>query len=323
MAEHKVQVVLVGDIVPLPNADKLGVVRIGSFDVVVDRTQWNSGDLAVHIEPDYVVPDSPVFTEIVGKNRRIGVRKLRGVYSQGLLVPAAALGLGDVAPGTDVMERLGIVRYEPFPDTGEDASPPPGVYASLPVLDVASWRDVMDKPEGDFLAVVEEKLHGESMRVLFVNGQLHVGSRNRWKKTTGTSSWAAALASNPWAEATCRAHPGVCLYGEVVGHVPDMRYGATAEARQFFSFNAYQGGRWLTRSEFTEVAPAAHRVPVAGEGYTRDLDIFALAEGPTLVPGARGAHVREGVVVKAAVGNGGTLRAYKLVGNGYFARRHA
>lgn len=323
MAEHRVQVVQIGDIVPIPNADKLGAVRVAGFDVVVDRTQWKPGDLAVHVEPDYVVPDTPVFAAIVGTHRRIGVRKLRGVYSQGLLVPAAALGLGDVAPGTDVMERLGIVRYEPFPDTGEDAPPPPGMYARLPTYKVESWRSVMDTAAGEFFAFVEEKIHGESWRAVCVGGDMHMGSLTRWKRTSGKSSWAAMLATNPWIDAWCREHEGVCLYGEVFGHVPGMAYGRSNTDRGALAFNAMAGDRWLARDEFADVVPSERRVPVVAEGYTKDIDVFALAEGPTMVPGAKGAHVREGVVVKAAVGNGGTLRAYKLVGNGYFARRHA
>lgn len=320
MAEHHTVVVALRDITPVPNTDKLAVVRIRDrFDVVVDRTQWREGDLAVHVEPDYIVPALPAFTGIVGKHTRIGVRRMQGIYSEGLLVPVDALGLTDVTEGVDVMERLGITRYEPFPDTGEDAAPPPGVYATLPVLDIGSWHDVKDTLAGAFFGVVEEKLHGESMRMVWADGQIHVGSRNRWKRTTGKSGWAAALASNPWAVEVCRENPGVCLYGEIVGGVRDMNYGASSDARRFFAFNAHQGGRWLARAEFTQVVPVAQRVPVVAEGYTQDLDVVALAEGPTLVPGA--SHVREGVVVKDIIAGSGGLRAYKLVGRGYFARR--
>ncbi len=320
MTDHHVFVVALGAITPLPDTDKLAHVRVRErFDVVVDRTQWREGDLAVHIEPDYVVPPTPAFTAIVGKHTRIGVRRMRGVHSEGLLVPVGALGLTDVTEGTDVMERLGITRYEPFPDTGEDAPPPPGAFATLPAYEVASWRDVMGTPAAEFFGVVEEKVHGESMRVVAVGEEIHLGSRNRWKRVNVKSPWAAALASNPWAEALCRQNPGVCLYGEVFGHVRDMNYGRTNDSRGFLAFNAYQGGRWLSRAEFTQLVPAHYRVPVVGEGYTRDLDIFALAEGPTQVPGAT--HVREGVVVKDILAGSGALRAYKLHGRGYFTRR--
>src|SRR3990170_4514689 len=91
-----------------PNADALSIVRVHSAYTVVVRTQdWVGVDKGVYIVPDSVVPDSEGFSFLNGK-RRIKVKRLRGIISQGLLVPAPeGSNIGD-----DVSELIGISHYE-------------------------------------------------------------------------------------------------------------------------------------------------------------------------------------------------------------------
>ena len=80
MSTHKVEVVSINEIERHPNADSLDLVRIYGFTAIVRLGQFKPGDLAVYIEPDYVVPDNEQFAFLKGKTR-IRAMKLRGVWS--------------------------------------------------------------------------------------------------------------------------------------------------------------------------------------------------------------------------------------------------
>lgn len=315
MSTHGVFVVRLGEIVKHPNADALGVTEIGGFDVIVRTEEWRAGDVGVYIEPDYVVPDAVLPDFLKGKNR-IRVKKLRGVYSQGLLLPLRAVGLGDDTPvGTDVMSALGITRYEgPAESSDEEAAPPPACAAGLVPYDLESWRGRRGAIAPDEWVMVTEKLHGESARFVFDGDAMHAGSRVGWKRLDGKSSWAIALRCNPWIDAWCRHRPNTILYGEVFGNVPTMAYGVPRGQRGFRAFDAWRDGAWMTGQCLAqELLPEQH-VPVLFVGPYRDADMLALAEGHSTLA----AHVREGAVVKL---DGRDRRvALKCVGNGYHAR---
>jgi hypothetical protein len=128
-ANHQVNVVRIAEILPHANADSLGLVMVGGYQVVVKLTDFRVGDLGVYIQPDSVVPADPEFaflwdgrgfTDYVPeKYRRITVRKFRKEWSEGLLLPLATfyseeerLGL-NIQQGDDISEDLGITHYEP------------------------------------------------------------------------------------------------------------------------------------------------------------------------------------------------------------------
>ena len=320
MSTHSVRVVRLGPITPHPNADTLGVTKIDGYTVIVRTSDWREGDFGVYVEPDYVVPEAP-WSEFLKGHRRIKVRKLRGIYSQGLLLPLADVSLSGSSEGDDVMAALGIIRWQPPEAHGDDA-PPPVCAEGLASYDVENWRKFRHLIPTDEPTVVTEKLHGESARFVFDEERMHAGSRTRWKKLESSTSWAVALRSCQWIEAWCRAHPRDILYGEVFGNVPKMAYGVRPGDRSFLAFDVWSEGRWLDWDEFCAVVPVQHRVPVIAECMHGDVT-EALAEGvSTLAP-----HVREGIVVKTRRET--VLRsdeeeflrgALKCIGNGYYEK---
>ena len=103
-----------------PNADRLELVRVKGWHCVAQKGQFKTGDLAVYVPVDAVLPESLVKTLGIEKNYRGRLRtiKLRGCISQGL---ASSLSILDPArapykDGDDVTEQLGVTRYEvPIP----------------------------------------------------------------------------------------------------------------------------------------------------------------------------------------------------------------
>lgn len=144
-AHHQVNVIQITEIKPHGNAERLEIVPIEGFQAVVAKGQFKVGDLAYYVPPDSIVPDRAEYSFLWGdatfeggtpiKKRRIGAKKLRGEWSEGLLmpvrrwVPGSPFGAVDgednqvfeVACGDDVASILGIEHYNP-PEPGESTA---------------------------------------------------------------------------------------------------------------------------------------------------------------------------------------------------------
>jgi len=132
---HKVPVVRIAEILPHTNADKLEIVRTLGYQTIVKKGEFKVGDLAIFVQPDSVVPEIQQFSWLWGdaigpipvRRRRIKAKKLRGEWSEGLLLPITDFGLYEsdseypstrsdrmiTKEGEDVSERLGITHYAP------------------------------------------------------------------------------------------------------------------------------------------------------------------------------------------------------------------
>jgi len=164
-----------------PNADSLSIVRVGGYQCVVRTEEWKDDDLAVYIPPDSLVPtNNPQFAFLQKKDRsqeRVRAIKLRGVWSQGLLVHAP----GDAQEGQDLMEELGVKHYEPplpMSTGGDNESAPPGHYPKYDVENFNRYNTVIKKGAN---VVITEKIHGANARYKWHDGRIYCGSRTNWK----------------------------------------------------------------------------------------------------------------------------------------------
>lgn len=140
MSEFRCEVVRV-KIEPHPNADAIEIARIGDYQSIVKKGQFNDGDLAVYIPeqavlPEWLLKDMGFWDEARQKGglhgslgNRVKAIKLRGVLSQGLMYPTQPYsdtevlvastpvdgnqGAGVVAIGGDASECMGVTKYEP------------------------------------------------------------------------------------------------------------------------------------------------------------------------------------------------------------------
>ena len=134
---HRVEVTQIKEILPHKNADSLGLVHIGGYQVVVRLDEWRVGDLGAYVQPDSVLPERPDFAwfwepntfdgPVPEKARRVTARRFRKEWSEGLLVKMTQFPSGQwaiprnneyaetciVHEGDDVAELLGITHYEP------------------------------------------------------------------------------------------------------------------------------------------------------------------------------------------------------------------
>lgn len=128
---HLVALKTIDAITPIEGADRIETASIGGWNVVVGKGLYNPGDKAIYLEIDSVLPeDNPLFDEFmkhgvknVTKTNGEEVRghvlrtvRLRGVYSQGALIPLDKTGLiGNETPEqVDAWgEDQGVFKYEP------------------------------------------------------------------------------------------------------------------------------------------------------------------------------------------------------------------
>ena len=340
MSTHKVEVVRVGPVTKIANADTLGTVQIWGYTAIVRLGDMLEGDLAVYIEPDYVIPTAEENAEaaarfaFLGDKRRIKAKRLRGTWSQGLLVKA----WGDMQEGDDVMELLSIIRYEPsmgkIGTNGNAESPCPSL-AGLSKYDVESLRRYNGVFEPGEIVYAFEKGHGANARYSWREDRLWVGSRSQWLRKPGTYAredgteyeandtlWWQAVDQNPWIQEWCQANPDSVLYGEVFGQVQDLKYGSKPGQIFFRAFDILRKDwTYVDAEEFVKIIPTDRHFPLFYVGPYDFKLLEELSRGDSRVPGAN--HLAEGVVVKPAkerrdAGIGRTMG--KLVSDRYLER---
>lgn len=327
MSKHEVRVIRIERIEKHPNADRLSLIRIGDNTVVFETGSFGEGDLAVHVEPDYEVPCSPVFAWLFAEGslptarQRVKARRLRGVWSYGLLVPAPP----GASEGDCVMEELGITRWDDTADAcardGYERSLPDSLLGA-PRYDLESWHKHKHLLFEGERVIVTEKIHGTNARYAYHSGRMWCGSRTQWKTQSPGNWWWRCLEQNPWIEEILKNSPaGTILYGEVYGDVQDLKYGTGKGELRFSVFDHWIGHGWMDSCSFiTKLSDVLTPVVYDGPYYPELMKHLAEQDSRAAWPHKQ---LQEGVVIKPAyerqhesVGR----VALKLVSNRYLAR---
>ena len=114
MARKLASIQLIESLTPIAAADELVLAQIMGWRVVVKRSfNMAPGDKVVYFEIDSLLPsDNPVFEFMAKCNYRVRTMKLRGVTSQGMVLPLGMLGLCKCYNvGDDVTEKLGVTKW--------------------------------------------------------------------------------------------------------------------------------------------------------------------------------------------------------------------
>jgi RNA ligase (TIGR02306 family) len=307
-----------------PNADALELAQVGLYRAVVAKGAYRTGDVAVYIPEQAVLPASLVDElgltgRLAGRaSDRVKAVRLRGELSQGIVCRPKALAEVDLAAaaaeGTDFAGLLGITKWvPPIPPTmSGDVESAPDL---LPWVDIENLQRYPDMFEPGEPVVLTEKLHGSACLATYVaeDGRLHVSSK-------GFGAKGLALREDPrnlyWRAIHGHGVPAVAarlaerlgarrvgLFGEVYGAgVQDLGYGANARGEDIgyavFDVSAEIDGqvRWLDPAEVLE----AGELPLVPRLYTGPYDpdrVLELASGRETVSG-RELHLREGVVIR-------------------------
>jgi RNA ligase (TIGR02306 family) len=350
MSEFVVPVVRINKVERHPNADTLSVTEAEGCPVIFRTGDYQVGDLAIYVPVEAVVPlSNPAFAFLSNKEgkttERIKAKKLRGIFSMGLLVPLST-AYGDLtverlipsdlwgrAEGRDVRELLGITKYvEPEKNIklgGGNRERAVDAHTA-PIYDIESHRKYRHLYQPGEEVVVTEKIHGCNGRFVFRQGdedaepRLYVGSRNHFLRE-GDDVWWRVARQYGLAEKLAR-WPNVVLYGEVYGQVQDLKYGTNSQdPLRFAAFDAYDKGqgRYLDYVQFHDLCEdlGVPTVPALYQGPYDPGFIEPLALGKSVLAD----QIKEGIVIKPTVNRwdqhlGRVIT--KLVGEQYLLRKN-
>jgi len=298
-------IVQVGKTAKHPNADSLSLTHVAGNCCIFRTGEFEEGQRAVFIPEEALVPDVPQFVflwynrikenkPVREKDRVVKAKKLRGIFSCGLLQPVPADHENDPT-GTDLVGHFGITKYEAPEQVGSggDNASTPGWLPKFTDIENAKGflfnQSQVDKlPEAQVFSgfnpntmrsdmfkpgepvVITEKIHGANARYAYHDGQFIIGSHTNVKANDSTNWW-THVAKKLDMEARCKKCPGYILFGEVYGQVQKgYEYGLKAPTFVLFHPGEEVRGLGLLRRD----------VPGAGDSPRPDS-----VQGTVGVPG--------------------------------------
>ena len=169
----------ISDLTPIPNADKIELATILGWQVIVKKNEYKVGDYCVYIPIDTTVdPTREYFKFLASPNdicKRVKIKtaKIRGVFSQGLIIPINEYPYEYVL-GQDVSEFFDIQKYEkenflfqngtttyniPFPTEIINKTDEDNVKTKINLLDELRNKEsyITLKMDGSSLTVIKSK----------------------------------------------------------------------------------------------------------------------------------------------------------------------
>ena len=111
----------INEIKEIPGADNIEQGVIGGWNAIIKKGEYKVDDLVVVATTDAVIPvelsDAMSVTNYLRKGQRVRTVKLRGVYSECLIIPLSHVPYkgtrNEYFEGRDMMEAMKIFKYEP------------------------------------------------------------------------------------------------------------------------------------------------------------------------------------------------------------------
>jgi len=107
----------INEVKAIEGADNIEQAVIGGWNTIVKKGTHHAGQLVIVATTDAVIPvelsDKFGVTNYLRKGQRVRTVKLRGVYSECLVIPITPGHEINYSEGQDMMVKLGIVKYEP------------------------------------------------------------------------------------------------------------------------------------------------------------------------------------------------------------------
>lgn len=319
MAEWEISLAPI-HLMPHPNADSLELAEANGRQFVVQKGLYTEGDFVIVVPEKSLLPENLAVDfrpYLKGKEQnRVGITKLRGEISEGVLLnPAKVLGRDAYTPDFDfsnqgLAEFLGITEYiPPIPKEMEyDAQ-----YHNVPLIKHDCSQFSIDrKIASDEHVLVTEKIHGSQINIgielyddevvetelvtkRYVNKGISI-------KEKDTNVYWRAFYSLPIHDLVLKhfTKPGervnVQIVGEVVPVFPGYNYGLTSPT--ILIYRILVNNRTLRYYDEVPDDFKKYWVPVLMQCKKSDAQaIKELAEKDTHMNNAK--HAMEGVVVSS------------------------
>ena len=107
----------INEVIEIKGADNIELVVAGGWNAITKKGELCIGSLVVIATTDAVIPlelsEDIGITSYLRKGNRVRTVKLRGVYSECLIIPHKFVRSAYMLEGTDLMSHLSISKYEP------------------------------------------------------------------------------------------------------------------------------------------------------------------------------------------------------------------
>jgi RNA ligase (TIGR02306 family) len=168
----------VNEIRPIEGADKIELVVVGGWNCIAQKGEQTIGDVVIIATTDAIIPealsDEMGVTTYLRKGGRVRTVKLRGVYSECLIIPnkylhgRTTIGDWDLKDGSDCMHIFGIVKFEPPVKMVQLASGKTIRYQDNPNFHVyykfPNLKNVPDMFTEEDTVEITRKIHGTNAR---------------------------------------------------------------------------------------------------------------------------------------------------------------
>ncbi|WP_009630558.1 RNA ligase (ATP) [Synechocystis sp. PCC 7509] len=250
MSIFKVEVVKISNINSHPNADRLDISSIEgmAYQVITAKGNFKIGDLAFYFPIDSVIPDD--FLDKFGirsyYSKKLRAAKLRGIFSEGLLIPVETDFKGNI--GDDVTEHFGVTKYEyPVPQNmNGDVESAIGQYKFPSPEHLKRYQDVLQIGEE---VVITEKIHGTNFTVLVDEDGTHISSHNYFWENNATNKNLVYIRAYNEQNFLQNLPINTQVFGEIYG-VQDIKYGLSNGKIGIAIFAVKNNGKFLDFEEF-------------------------------------------------------------------------
>ena len=328
MSDYYPSVVKLGKIEPLQGSDFLEITTVmNEYPVILRKGQYKEGDIVSFICYDAIVPDnetfhflapapkkdddgniiqpSPPVGSVPEKYRTIKSKKIRGTYSEGIIVDAPP-GFNE---GDSVIDFFGLKKrvYEEEQDdlptrgrTNNEVSPKSFNLFKYDLEGLAKYGYAFEEGED---VLITEKLEGENCTFVYLEDKLWVRSRNFFKRKDEDCYW-WDFPTRLNLEEKLAAYPGLAIWGEYYASVKGFKYDAITVngklQRKFRVFDIWDVGakKFLEWNDVETISKAIglDTVPILYKGpWKTDRSLHELAEGTSTI----GTCVKEGWVMRS------------------------
>ena len=304
-----------------PNAETLEISTVlGDNTVIFKENQYKPGDLVSYIPYDTICSDNPVF-DFLGDKKRIKPARLRGIFSEGIIVPAPP----NAQEGDSVVEYYGLTKHEYEEEKAAndpaDTEKRPS-HINIPHYDLENLRKYVDRFQDGEEVIIAEKCEGENACVFHDGERLWVRSRNLFKVDRPGSHWWEAVRNTNLPEGAAK-NPLIAFFGELIGRVKHFQYDCTPKQGggfhptiRIFDIWDIPGQKFLEWDDVERICAdiGVETVPILYRGaWKTDKSLYELGEGNSALGSFGKPTIKEGLVIRPAISRFDTVLNDRLV----------
>lgn len=336
----------INKIIEHPNADRLEIAQVRGWQVIVKKDEFKEGDLCLFFEIDSFLPvdDNYEFLRknsyknhpTLGEGFKIKSNKLRGVLSQGLILPIAVLydkvtdAVFDI--GDDVTSFLNVQKWEPPIPIGLNGNAKGNFPYFIKKTDLDRIQNCFDVVSTiDCEWVIEEKLDGTSCTIYHNSEFSSFGycSRNfelKIPENGDTNMYYSIVEKGDFQNVLKKYNKSIAIQGELCGpKIQNNIYKLNEPTLFVFDIWLIDKQRYATRLERFDIIKDLNilgcnitQVPHLGTCNTpKTLDEFL-----TMANGISKLHntPREGIVFKSFDVINNEIVAFKAISNNFLLK---